>query len=434
VQLSLNLFTEITGVDLSAATSDPQADRRLHRRIAFDHRARIFPIIEGASLSGTAVLLRNISVGGVCFLYGEPIAVGDEFVIRITTANDETIDIQSAARHCEMGGTCGSQFVVGASFELVLNRPLSSSVAPESELRDEEKPLQDQPAEPTIEQRYDTQCVTSRAIRPIIRETRWDRWMAKPAVKKLSRVAYCVFWPAIIICKGINFILKASEESHIRNRLTPSKASKKWKRKNRSVAPVAQPPAVEPAPQANSAAARIEMPAPALGFAEPSASAEMPATNSAPATSAAGRKSMFASAEPEATVGPVVEKAVAPIAVATPVVVRAAAPISASVEVPVVAPVATPVVLAPTTIEPAAPSQPITPQPMMEVTPEPAHSAQVNETETALPAPSAAPMSPTTSAMQMTDQPRSMTAPDLARPPVAHPRQMRRRQRQSFHR
>jgi hypothetical protein len=421
VQLSQNLFTEITGVDLSALTSDPQADRRLHRRIAFDHRARIFPIIEGAGVAGAAVLLRNISVGGVCFLYGEPMSVGDEFVIRMATAKDETIDIQAAARHCEMGGTCGSQFVVGASFELVLNRPLSSSVAPESEMGDDNETLQDQPAEPTIEQRYDTQCVASRAIRPMIRETRWDRWLAKPAVKKLSRVISLVFWPMIVVCKGINRILKASEESRIRNRLSPSQSSKKWKRKGKSEKPFAPPSMMEPAP---SAIAKLEVAASGVGSGQMPAQAEASASMSAPAILPSGRKSLFDSGAPEQVVAPTVEKPVAQISPQIPALPTA----------PVVAPVVAQIVAEPRPAEPVAPAQPVVTRPTMEVPAEAAPSAPAEPMAQATPAHSIAPKAPESEPMVMVDQPRTTTTSTKVRPPVAHPRQMRRRQRETFHR
>lgn len=424
MQLSKELFAEITGIIPGTSTHCPsQDDRRLHPRIPFDHRARIYPLMEGVGESGAAVLIRDISVGGVGFLNSQEIAVGDEFVIRLFTPSEQPIDIQCTARRCEMGGTCGSQYVVGATFELVLNRPISSSVAPESELVTDDEPMVDQPAAPSIEQRYDHQCTVTRQIRPTIRETRLDRWMAKPAVRKITGILARIFWPVLLLCRVIGSVLRAGEESRIRHRLTPSKSRKNRRMKKRPVA-VALPPVVEVAPPQVTTTTAAET----------------------PALTRSGRSSLFATVE--------------------------AAPIAPPLETPVVlAPSQAPASIAPTEpvgqVQPMAKSDPIAtpaippsaevqvtvyphPQPAPKPTPELPPSASTKTSnaqhnvapESSVPQSSATspsviesePPTPQIDQMRNIDQTRSAPLSSKTKPPVAHPRQIRRRIRPSFHR
>jgi hypothetical protein len=445
VQLSKKLFAEITGVDLvSLANREQQADRRSHGRIPFDRRARIFPLMEGVGEGGSAVLIRDISLGGIGFLHAEAIGVGDEFVIRLLTAVDEPIDIQCAARHCEMGGTCGSQFAVGATFELVLNRPLSDSVAPESELPVEQEPLIDQPAEPTIEQRYDQQCVTSRLIRPMIRETRWDRWMAKPPVQKVNRVLARIFWPGILLARGIHTILHAGEESRIRSRLNPSKSGKKWRPKKRTTPNAVPAPVERPEP---AIAEKSAVDAPSWSAMQASIFGNVDATNAtaltttAPIQTGSGRRSLFtkddapASAEPQIqTVLPPPPAIIEPTvivpplpAIVEPAVAQPVVPVETIVVAEPIAPVATPAI----EVEVKITGQPESaPEPLNQPLPQTSVAQPLPEPRQAVQP--ATPAIADDAPMQHVDQPRSTPSSPKARPPVAHPRQIRRRPRPSY--
>jgi hypothetical protein len=443
VQLSQNLFAEITGVSLAAPCGvEAQNERRQHRRVPFDQRARIFPLMEGVGENGGAVLVRDISVAGIGFLYSEPISVGDEFVLRLPTTTDQTIDIQCAARRCELGGTCGSQFAVGATFELVLSRPLSSCIAPESEMLPEGEPIADQPAPPSIEQRYDQQLVTARLIRPIIRETRWDRWMAKPICRKISRVLSTIFWPVLMIWKGIDSIVRAGEESRIRSRLTPNKAGKKSRRRGQSA--VALPPPVEVAPPAPQPVSESTQQQP-MGVLHPSLfemAETRPAVTPAPAAlalsssvqPAAGRPSLFEPVQSDPVEIVAVENNPPPPRASEPVPAQRpsegpnATPPPASEHETVMVPV---VELSPPGASSAAthssqePAEATPPVLVEEQSPNDAEDGEAATIE--LPTPSVASV-PSTEALH--DQP---PVPKV-RPPVAHPRQMRRRSRPTFHR
>jgi len=431
VQLSQNLFAEITGVKPGASSNcELQSDRRSHPRIAFDRRARIFPLMEGVGEAGTAVLVRDISVGGIGFLYAEPIGVGDEFVIRLFTPSDEPIDIQCAARRCEMSGTCGSQFAVGATFELVLNRPISTSVAPESEMATDQEPLLDQPAPPTIEQRYEHQCVTSRLIRPLIRETRWDRWIAKPRVQKIFRLLTRIFWPALLLWKAINSVLQAGEESRIRNRLTPNKSGKK--RRVKSPRSIKLPPqeTVQPAIQTTPA---LDVPSPQTSTASCGATGHASLFNNAQATAAAGeaplplvemgsrRSSLFTKDEVEPSASsPVAPLAAAPAPATEPVAaVEPIAQVESMVATEALAVTATPPIEVEVNVyaEPQPAPEPVRPASVEMLNPQPPTQSE----EARLPSSSI-------------DQNRSSPPSSHARPPVAHPRQLRRRMRPTFHR
>jgi len=121
VELTEELFKEITGVRLDAPVYEGAPDRRKHPRVCFGSRGKIFPLMEGAGGSGCTVLVRDISRGGVGFLFGEELAVGDEFILHLTKHAGGKIAIQCIVTRCELGGTGLVQFDIGATFELVLD-------------------------------------------------------------------------------------------------------------------------------------------------------------------------------------------------------------------------------------------------------------------------------------------------------------------------
>ncbi len=452
MQLSRKLFAEITGVQLGECLQG-EVDRRAHRRVAFDFRARIFPLMEGAGEAGNAVLLRDISVMGIGFLAPDPISIGDEFVVRLPTTNEKPVDIQCAARRCELGGTCGSQFVVGATFELVLDRPLSDAVAPESEVIVETEPLVDQPAPQSIEERFDRLLQESRLIRPTTRQTAWDHFLARPLVKKATGLLNYVLWPMTAVGRALKNVLPERDGMRLRHRLTPSKAAKRARRKAKAAARAAVPI------QAETTAVEIP-PTPAIAqAAQPGAhhlfelvqpdagvpSGQQVSGNQPTATTAqAGKKSIFLprdTAHPE----PAALEPAMPAAVPTaqiPTVTAPLAPVTAAAEPAPTIPAAAVTVTLPTaaaeSVElpgPAAggptlqtpksvviaqvPAEPAAPEPKPELA---AHGAEND-----------VPSEPI-HCIPLMDVDRNDSSPKSARKPVAHPRHARRRPKSSFHR
>ena len=132
MELPETLFEEITG-EASAPVYDATDERRKHPRVGFGSRARIFPLIENAGGRGCAVMMRDLSRGGVGFLFNHKLEIGDEFIILIPRQEGPSVQIQCMTQRCEPGGTGGISFVVGASFELVLDETSSPLNRPDAE-------------------------------------------------------------------------------------------------------------------------------------------------------------------------------------------------------------------------------------------------------------------------------------------------------------
>ncbi len=111
---------DITGVRLSTPIYDNGSEKRRHTRVSFGHRARIYPLMEMATGNGSPVLVRDLSRSGLGFQINDELTVGDEFVLQLFKQTGETVHLQCIVARCEPGGTGLVQFVVGATFELVL--------------------------------------------------------------------------------------------------------------------------------------------------------------------------------------------------------------------------------------------------------------------------------------------------------------------------
>ncbi len=406
MQLSQSLFQEITGIPGGAAGASARLEeRRLHNRATFDHRARIFPLLEGAGVEGAPVLVRNISVGGIGFLFAESIGVGDEFVIRLPTTTELPVDIQCAARWCEPSGTCGTQFAVGASFELVLNRPLETAMAPESELPPQGlEPLVDQPAPPSIEQRFDRQCATARQIRPIIQPTRLDQFLARPGMRRVMRVLTTIFWPLLITLRLVERHLQSEEGSRIRHRLRVGKSANRSRRKKPAAAPplyARAKPAAVMAPSTGERHTPLFEPAAPLPLSPTASRVE-------PAIAQPGRRSIFAAET-------------LPSADAQAPVLAAAGPIAPP---------------PPSPLPPTASALPAALPALPEI---PAMVAQPRELSSGVIGAQPVPAPPERPSQDLPivqpEYAAAESAKDAIRPPVAHPRQPRRRRpRATFHR
>jgi DNA-binding transcriptional MerR regulator len=153
VEISVAIYEEITGLaQLPPPVDEADYERRKHRRVPFGHRAIISPERKGVDNTPAVVMVRDVSVGGVCFLNDEALKPGTPFVIEFKGHEDRPVKLHGAVMRCEAGGAGGAQFVIGASFdallteELPLNKPaeipkLAELAFDESDKSDVKTPL-----------------------------------------------------------------------------------------------------------------------------------------------------------------------------------------------------------------------------------------------------------------------------------------------------
>jgi hypothetical protein len=121
VELPDVLLEEITGVANAGQVSGSD-ERRRYSRLSFGSRAYVYPLIQSEHTRGLTAVVRDISVGGIGLLLSREVSSGDEFVLRLPRkAAGPAIDVMCLVRRCEPGGFGGGNFVVGATFELVLD-------------------------------------------------------------------------------------------------------------------------------------------------------------------------------------------------------------------------------------------------------------------------------------------------------------------------
>jgi hypothetical protein len=134
MELSAELFEGITGFTVAEAAAglgvaeapvdgpEPSlADRRRHRRFVFGSRAAISPLRRGLEGLDSTAVIRDISLAGVSLLYPEPLEVGDEFVIQFSGEFGWPARILCTVRRCETGGVCETSYVIGATFEVLID-------------------------------------------------------------------------------------------------------------------------------------------------------------------------------------------------------------------------------------------------------------------------------------------------------------------------
>ena len=127
MEISNELLAELTGCYPADSGERAEDERRKHPRISLGSRARVLPLFEAAGQEGEAVLLRDISLEGIGFLYSKPMAVGDEFIIRLLTQAGRPVHIHSIVQRCWTGGSGETQFVIGATFELIIEAPVAQA-------------------------------------------------------------------------------------------------------------------------------------------------------------------------------------------------------------------------------------------------------------------------------------------------------------------
>jgi hypothetical protein len=149
VEIPVRIYEEITGLpDLPPPVDEADYERRKHRRVPFGHRAIISPERKGADNTPTVVMVRDVSLGGVSFLNDEALKVGTPLGIEFKGHQDRPVNLHCAVVRCEAGGSGGTQFVVGASFDAVLTKELPLQAPSEIPKLVELVPAEPKQAEP----------------------------------------------------------------------------------------------------------------------------------------------------------------------------------------------------------------------------------------------------------------------------------------------
>lgn len=121
MELSAELFSEIAGSRAAAPARHPTNDKRKHERVPLADRATVSTLSRGLEGMDEVVIVRDISVGGVGLLCSEAMEAGQEFVIQFSGQHGLAARILCKVARCEPGGFGGSQFIVGATFEIVIH-------------------------------------------------------------------------------------------------------------------------------------------------------------------------------------------------------------------------------------------------------------------------------------------------------------------------
>ena len=128
--LSEKVFQSIFGICILDYSNDA-AERREHPRVEFGRRATIIPLVEGKPAQARIIVIRDMSIKGVGMLQSEPMDLADQFVLDVSKFVGRPLGIRCAVERCEPGGSGGTQFIVGATFEEVLESAEQLVPAPE---------------------------------------------------------------------------------------------------------------------------------------------------------------------------------------------------------------------------------------------------------------------------------------------------------------
>jgi hypothetical protein len=98
-------------------------ERRVSVRISFGKRAQIRRDVGAAAGKWATIMVKDVSQGGLGFLSDEAVQIGETFVVRLPERDGKLSRIRCCARRCEPGGFGGVAFLVGATFEQVIEEP-----------------------------------------------------------------------------------------------------------------------------------------------------------------------------------------------------------------------------------------------------------------------------------------------------------------------
>jgi hypothetical protein len=128
--LSSQLFDRIVGMSGSSgqqATVLPVGcrrapERRQVSRMAFGQRSQICRDLGKNAGIWETVMVQDISPKGIGFLCHDSIDPGHTFMLKLTDADGQTIRIRCKVHRCERGGFGSTAFLLGASFEQVIQK------------------------------------------------------------------------------------------------------------------------------------------------------------------------------------------------------------------------------------------------------------------------------------------------------------------------
>ncbi len=130
--LSSQLFDRIIGMSGETgrqSTVLPVGCRRAPEnrqvsRMAFGQRTQI--CLDSGKNAGVweTVMVKDISTKGIGILCNESIVIGCTFMLKLTDKEGDTIRIRCKARRCERGGFGSTAYLLGATFEQVIQQQL----------------------------------------------------------------------------------------------------------------------------------------------------------------------------------------------------------------------------------------------------------------------------------------------------------------------
>jgi hypothetical protein len=98
------------------------AERRTNGRVAYGQRTQICRDSGKKAGVWETVMLQDISIKGVGTLCDEPMPLGETFVLKLTAKDGENIRIRCKVQRCEPGGFGNTAFLMGATFEHVIQQ------------------------------------------------------------------------------------------------------------------------------------------------------------------------------------------------------------------------------------------------------------------------------------------------------------------------
>ena len=143
--LSDKVFQSIFGVCI-LDYGNGAAERREYPRVEFGRRATIIPLVEGKPSQARIIVIRDMSIKGVGMLQPEPMKPLEKFVLDVSKFVERPLGIRCVVERCEPGGSGGTQFIVGATFEALIESaeqlvPAPEPVVTETPRRPKRKPL-----------------------------------------------------------------------------------------------------------------------------------------------------------------------------------------------------------------------------------------------------------------------------------------------------
>jgi hypothetical protein len=98
-------------------------ERRVAVRMQFGKRAQIRRDRGKAAGKWETVMVRDVSQSGLGLLSDDAMSNGETFVVRLPQRDGTLCRIRCAAKRCEAGGFGGVAFLVGATFEQIIEQP-----------------------------------------------------------------------------------------------------------------------------------------------------------------------------------------------------------------------------------------------------------------------------------------------------------------------